>query len=491
MLSIIPGNRVSELDSGYIRQQGISSWDLMERAAHSFCAWFSELVGNKGKPLYIFAGPGNNGGDGVAIARILSKDYLDIHLILFDEIDNCSKDFQINFNKLPSSIKISSIEVFPFDIKADAIIIDGIFGVGINRPVEGKFKQAIEQINKIDCLKIAIDIPSGIPADGILDGTAFKADYTVTFQFPKFSLLFPEHAGYTGEVYVADIGISDNFLENFNSQRYFVQQKDIRPLHRIFHKFSHKGDFGRVLLIGGSKGKVGAIILASSAALRTGSGLVHAYIEKSERSILQSAAPEVMVAGKDEIGNLDKFDAIGIGPGWGLEVDLGFYESILKEFQKPMVIDADAINLLASHPRLIPLIPKGSILTPHLKEFQRLTGKVSNHVERLKKAREFTGEHGLYILLKGAYSSISCPDGKQFFNSSGNQYMATAGSGDVLTGMLTSFLGQGYSPLDAAICGVYHHGLAGELASMDLRRGTIASDIVKCIPKTYSILEID
>lgn len=491
MLSIIPGDMVSELDSTYIKQEGISSWDLMERAAQSFCAWFRGLDCKKGMPLYIFVGPGNNGGDGVAIARLLSKDYLDIHLIFFDEIENCSKDFQINFNKIPSSVKISSIEAFSFPLKSNAIIIDGIFGVGINRPVGGKFKQAIERINKADCLKIAIDIPSGIPADGILEGIAFEAHYTVTFQFPKFSLFFPEHARYTGEVYVADIGISEKFLENFNSQKFFIRQKDIRPLHRVFHKFSHKGDFGKVLLIGGSRGKVGAIILASSSALRTGSGLVHAYIEESESPILQSAAPEVMVAGKDEIDNLDKFDAIGIGPGWGLEVDPKFYESILKQYQKPMVIDADAINLLAAHPQLIPIIPKGSILTPHLKEFQRLTGKASNHVERLKKARDFAGEHGLYIVLKGAYSSISCPDGKQFFNSSGNQYMATAGSGDVLTGMLTSFLGQGYAPLNAGICGVFHHGLAGELASIELRRGTIASDIVKSIPKTYSILEIE
>ena len=289
---------------------------------------------------------------------------------------------------------------------------------------------------------------------------------------------------------MADIGISDGFLENFDSQKFFVQQKDIKSFHKVFHKFSHKGDFGRVLLIGGSKGKAGAIVLASTAALRAGSGLVHAYIDESERVILQSAVPEVMVAGKEEIESLEKFDAIGIGPGWGQEVDLVFYGNLLKAYNKPMVIDADGINLLATDPDLIPLIPKGSILTPHIKEFQRLTGRASNHLERLQKAKDFAIQYGLYLVLKGAYTSISCPDGKQFFNSSGNKYMATAGSGDVLTGIITSFLGQGYSSLNASICGVFHHGLAGELASLENKRGTIASDIVKSIPKTYIELDI-
>jgi ADP-dependent NAD(P)H-hydrate dehydratase / NAD(P)H-hydrate epimerase len=490
MLSIIPGNRVSELDSAYIKQQGITSWDLMERAAISFCSWFRAKGDFKGKPIFIFVGPGNNGGDGVAIARLLSTDHPDIHLIVFEESGNCSKDFQINLNKLSSSVKISSFELFNYSIKEQAIIIDGIFGVGINRPIEGKYKLAIDKINEIKCLKIAIDIPSGIPADGILEGTAFKADFTVTFQFPKLSLLLPEHAEFTGEVIVADIGIPDGFLEDFSKQRYFIQQKDIKSLHHRFNKFSHKGNFGRVLLIGGAKGKVGAILLASTAALRTGSGLVHGCIEESEKSILQIAAPEVMVAGKEELENLEKFDAIGVGPGWGMDVNLAFYQNLLRAYQKPMVIDADGINLLAREPHLIPLIPKDCILTPHFKEFERLTGYSSNHLERLQKAKEFALKYGLYLVLKGAYTSISCPDGKQYFNSSGNQYMATAGSGDVLTGMITSFLGQGYSSLHATICGVFHHGLAGELASFENRRGTIASDIVKHIPKTYSELDI-
>jgi ADP-dependent NAD(P)H-hydrate dehydratase / NAD(P)H-hydrate epimerase len=490
MLSIISGNRVSELDSAYIKQQGITSWDLMERAANSFCSWFRAKGDFKGKPIFIFVGPGNNGGDGLAIARLLSVDHLDIHLVVFEEAANCSKDFQINFIKLPSSVKISSFESFSFNIKDHAIIIDGIFGVGINRPVGGKYKLAIDKINEIKCLKIAIDIPSGIPADGILEGSAFKADYTVTFQFPKLSLLLPEQAYFTGEVFVADIGIPDVLLEDFSNQKYFVQQKDIKPLHNVFHKFSHKGNYGRVLLIGGAKGKVGAILLASKAALRTGSGLVHGYIEESEKAILQIAAPEVMVSGKEEFEKIERFDAIGVGPGWGLEVNLAFYENLLRAYQKPMVIDADGINLLAIAPHLIPLIPKGSILTPHIKEFERLIGNASNHLERLQKAKEFAIEYGLYLVLKGAYTSISCPDGKQFFNSSGNQYMATAGSGDVLTGMITSYLGQGYSPTNATICGVFHHGLAGELASFENRRGTIASDIINCIPKTYRKLDI-
>ncbi|MGY6741489.1 MAG: NAD(P)H-hydrate dehydratase [Cecembia sp.] len=490
MLSILSGDRVKKLDADFIAQQGISSLELMESAANNFCTWFRSSFVPAEHRLFVFVGPGNNGGDGVAIARLLCQEAKSVTLLVFEEKENCSLDYKLNFERLPDKVQVISIEKFDFNIEESDIVLDAIFGVGINRPIEGVYKTVVEKLNALKAIKVAIDIPSGIPADEVLWGSAFQADQTVTFQFPKFSLLFPEHAVYTGKVHVVDIGIPDTFLERYEEGKFYLQTNDIPGLHKRFHAFSHKGDFGRIMLFGGSLGKVGAMVLSSKAALRTGSGLVHVQIADSERMIMQTAVPEVMVAGAQEIKRLEAFDALGIGPGWGTEVDLSFYSSILKRFHKPVVIDADGLNLLAKKPEMLQFVPKGSILTPHVKEFERLVGNVSSHKERLHKAQQFAVEYGVFLVLKGAFTSISTPEGKQYFNSTGNQYMATAGSGDVLTGMITAFLGQGYDPLHAALCGVFHHGLAGELAGKQKRRGVIASDIVEYIPETFLLMDI-
>ncbi|WP_373495198.1 NAD(P)H-hydrate dehydratase [Aquiflexum sp.] len=491
MLSIISGKRVSELDKSFIQAKGISSLDLMENAALSFCDWYYGQFPYIDQSMYFFCGPGNNGGDGLAIARLLSNSVEKITLVYFKEVEDCSKDYQSNFYRLPKKVEKIHIDDFDFAIGNSAIIVDCIFGVGINRPVEGKYKEAIEKLIGIDADKISVDIPSGIPADTVLEGEAFNADFTITFQFPKLSLLFPEHAEYTGKIEILDIGISNDFLKKFAEQRFFVEEEDIPSLHKQFHNFSHKGDYGKVLLLGGSTGKVGAILLASKAALRTGSGLVSSLIPNEERIILQIAIPVVMVYTFEDFESFNDFDAIGIGPGWGGNVDISFFENLLCSYSKPMVIDADGLNALARNPKLMNSIPKNSILTPHLKEFERLVGACKNHRERIDKAKDFSVQYGIYLVLKGAFTCISCPDGNQYFNSTGNKYIATAGSGDVLTGMITSILGQGYSSLNAAICGVYHHGLAGELASKKLRRGLIASDIIKKIPETYRLMGIE
>lgn len=443
------------------------------------------------KSIFIFCGPGNNGGDGLAIARLLVREGLDISVVTFEDPEECSLDFKINFKKLPKGVKIKDIEGFDYYQIQDNICIDAIFGVGMNRPLSDKYLECIKSLNPANAIKIAIDIPSGIPSDEVLVGDAFKADYTCTFQFPKLGLLIPEHAEFTGKIEVLDIGVPEPFLKPFGQNRFFLQKKDIPSFHKRFHNFSHKGDFGRILLIGGEKGKMGAILLSSKAALRTGCGLVHVLSPWEERLVMQFGAPEVMVVNDLDLADIVHFDAIGIGPGWGIKVDPIFLENILKSSTSPLVIDADGLNILSKNRQLLKVIPPNSILTPHVREFERLVGSCQNHLERLEKAKEFSVKFKIYLILKGAFSSISCPDGSQYFNSSGTKYMATAGAGDVLTGMITSFLGQGYSPLHAAICGVYHHGIAGELASMEKRRGMIASDIIEAIPETYLYLGID
>lgn len=490
MLSILPGKKIAELDKSYAREVGISSWELMERAAESFVSWFLKGFSGVQEKVFIFSGPGNNGGDGLAIARLLSEKGFAVSVVLFSSKENSSVDWQVNFDKLPEDISRYQYPEIDFELASSAIIIDALFGVGINRALGGEYLEVVNTLNQLSGKKISIDIPSGLPSDNLVEGVAFLADMTVSFQFPKLSLLIPEHSKYVGDLHIADIGIPDSFLDQFGSNKSFVQASDIQKMHKRFDNFSHKGDFGRILLIGGRGGKVGAIILSTCSAMRTGSGLVHVWAEGASKDVIHISCCEAMVEGEKILDELDKFDALGIGPGLG-EVPQDLLRNIFQSTGKPMVLDADALNVLSKHPELWDLIPKGSILTPHLKEFERLTGKSSHHFERLDKASEYAVQHKVYLVLKGAFTSISTPDGKQYFNSTGNKHMATAGSGDVLTGMITSFLGQGYDPLNASLCGVFHHGLAGEIASKTKARGMIATDIIESIPSSFLEMQID
>ncbi len=490
MLSILPGHLIAALDKKYVQKEQISSWELMERAANAFSTWFLENYSGRKREVFVFAGPGNNGGDGLAIARLLFDKGYAVTVVLFSERENSSLDWQKNFDLLPEDIGRFEYPSLDLSLVSGEIVIDALFGVGINRPLEGKYKDVIVELNQLTGEKIAIDIPSGLPADTIVEGEAFKADVTVSFQFPKLSLLTPDHVKYVGGLKVLDLGIPDEFLKEFGGSRCFLRSSDIPVLHKYFHKFSHKGDFGRILLIGGRKGKVGAIILSAKSALRSGSGLVHVWAEGASSDVIHIACTEVMVEDEQVVKGMDKFDAVGIGPGLG-EVPLMLLGQIFRSFDKPMVLDADALNLLSKHEELWDFVPKGSILTPHPKEFERLAGKSKNHFERLEKASSLAVKRRVFVVLKGAFTCISAPDGMQYFNSTGNKHMATAGSGDVLTGMITSFLGQGYSPLNACICGVFHHGLAGEIASKTKVRGMIASDITESIPSSFLEMNID
>jgi len=488
MLKILSGQQVHQLDSAHIQKAGISSLELMERAALGFVNWWKSLDFDKKDPVSIFCGAGNNGGDGFAIARLLHQSGYKVSVLkCFAETTKLTSDAHMNYSLLSDGIQIKDWK--DFDLSKDGIIIDAFLGVGLKGDLRSEAIAQIQIINAFKGQVISVDIPSGLPSDEVLTGICVKADVTVTFAFPKISLFFPEHASVTGVLVLVNIGIEDREYENFESPYFYLQKQDLFAYHKQFHRFSHKGDFGKVLIIAGSSGKMGASILASKSALRTGSGLVMALVPESERHIIQISVPEAMCLG-DLPEDLSNFDALGVGPGMGVDDKVNFLETTFKRYKKPMVIDADALTILSETSELIPLIPKGSILTPHLKEFDRLLGKTSNHKERLGKAAEFCQKWNLNLLIKGANSVICLSDGRQIFNSTGTQYMATGGSGDVLTGMITSFLGQGYSPENAMICGVYHHGLAGEIAGNAKRRGTIATDIIEAIPQTFIDLEI-
>ncbi|WP_194776288.1 NAD(P)H-hydrate dehydratase [Pararhodonellum marinum] len=499
MINVIKGSAVKELDAKHILKHEISSWDLMEKAAQAFVHWYVGLF-DPSLSTAIFCGTGNNGGDGLAIGRILHRQGYRVLICLVGDPTQGSSDFKSNLKRLPADLSV--LEFKPGDKLAhlqSEVLIDALFGVGLNRPLEGKYKELVEALNQASGKRIAIDLPSGLPSDGVGFGTAVKADYTLTFQFPKLALLIPENAPFSGKVVVQDIGIDPILMEEFSSGRYFLEEKDVPSLHREFSRFSHKGDFGKVLLVGGSQGKIGAVYLAGKAALKTGSGLVSALVPVCGLNVLQSSCPEMMVicsqgkaALKGDIPiRIQEFDAVGIGPGMGLsESSSNFLKKILLSGVKHLVIDADGLNHLAHKPSLLELLPPHAVLTPHLKEFDRLVGKCKDHIERLAKAKNFAAKYDCYLVLKGANTVITSPAGKQWFNSTGTHYMATAGAGDVLTGMLTSFLGQGYGAEKAALCGVYHHGLAGELAGEQNRRGTMATDILDRIPQTFTQLNI-
>lgn len=487
MLKIIRGDQIRDLDDSYLKMSNTNSINLMERAANAFCNWFVSKHFDTNKSIAVFCGAGNNGGDGFAISRILVDEGFSVSVVdCFDTDAKLSPDASFNLDRLPDAIKRYTWNSYN---DTPGIIIDAFLGVGMKGELRNEAGEIIKKINDSRVEVISVDIPSGLPSEGVHGDLVVKADYTVTFAVPKLSLLIPENGKFVGALILVDIGIPKEVFINFDSNFYYLEESDIEPLHKVFNRFSHKGDFGKDLILGGSQGKMGALFLAAKSCLRTGAGLVTCHLEESERVILQTCLPEAM-ATWGILANLENYDAIGIGPGWGLENRKELLQTVFDKYPGRIVLDADALNLLSKYPELLRTIPKNSILTPHLGEFDRLVGPSVNHLGRLEKASLIAKKYDVIVILKGAHTVITLADGRQLFNSTGNQFMATGGSGDVLTGMITAFLGMGYSPENAAICGVYHHGLAGEIASKSKRRSLIASDIVEAIPETYLTLNI-
>jgi len=365
------------------------------------------------------------------------------------------------------------------------------------RPITGFVGEVVSFIHNTNAIIVSIDIPSGLFADDTSisgKGTIIKADYTLSFQFPKLAFLLPENELYVGSWEVLDIGLSEEYIISEPTKNHFILKEDIKQVLKGRPKFSHKGTYGHALLIAGSYGKMGAAILASQACLRSGVGLLHTHVPKSGVNILQTASPETMISIDAEekyfsqIPDIGLYNVIGIGPGLGKEhQSQQAMKMLIQNSPSPMVIDADALNILSENPTWLAFLPQGSILTPHPKEFQRLVGSWQNDFDRLEKQRNLAKKHGIYIVLKGAHTSICFPDGQCHFNSTGNPGMATAGSGDVLTGIITGLLASGYSSGVAATLGVYIHGLAGDIAAKKMGfEALIASDIVDNLGKAFS-----
>jgi NAD(P)H-hydrate epimerase len=502
-MKILSASQIRELDAFTIQHEPIVSIDLMERAASAFCHWFTSKFPDRNRKIHIFCGPGNNGGDGLAIARILGKDFYDPNVYLIQISPNLSADAAENLRRLNQFegarkvIQIAEGEVFPA-VEEGSIVIDAIFGSGLNKPLPPYLAGHISDLNQQPVTKIAVDIPSGLFADQPTEGISFHADWTFSFEMPKRAFFYPENQHRVGEWVIGSIGLHPGFLEKANTPFIVLDEKMVRPLLHVRHRYDHKGIFGHALIVAGSYGKIGAAVLAARSCLRSGAGLVTVHAPKCGYEILQISIPEAMVSVDEHQfavtcfhENLNKYKAVGIGCGIGTnEMTACALKEILEQLAVPVVLDADALNLLAGHPDFFRLLPKQSILTPHLREFERMFGPSANDFERndlqLQKAKEL----GVFILLKGANTAIATPDGQCFFNTTGNPGMATGGSGDVLTGILTGLLAQGYSPLDACRLGVYLHGLAGDFAMKDLQQeALLAGDITEHLGKAFKHLK--
>jgi NAD(P)H-hydrate epimerase len=494
-MKIFSAAQIKQWDAFTIENEPIASVDLMERAATACCKW---LIGKNFGAFHfrIFCGKGNNGGDGLAIARLLieHKCLVTVYIIEFGNIG--STDFQTNLARLHECSTdihfIQSPDFFP-PINNDEIIIDALYGTGLNKPLEGISAALVSHLNNSTAIKISIDLASGLFADKSSKGNAIiKANHTLSFQNYKLAFLLPENESYCGEVHLLHIGLHPSFEENEPAVFEMIDEELIKTIYKPRKIFAHKGTFGHAALLCGSKGMMGAAVLSSLACLRSGVGKLTTYIPECGYNILQTAVPEAMafVAGEDFISSAtgtEKFNAVGIGPGIGIYPShKKLLNDIFEAVKTPIVIDADALNIIAANKELLNLIPPQSIITPHTKEFERLFGNTENDFERLTLAQTKSKELNICIVLKGHYSFVATPQGIGYFNSTGNAGMATAGSGDVLTGIITGLLAQGYSPAESALAGVYLHGLAGDFAAAEFsQQAMIAGDIIKSIPQTF------
>ncbi|MDR2968197.1 MAG: NAD(P)H-hydrate dehydratase [Tannerellaceae bacterium] len=499
MIKIFTTRRQKELDKFTIENEPVTSTDLVERASVAFVQEFSRRYSRQTRTI-VFAGQGNNGADALAIARLLSEESFTVEAYLLNPTRQLSHECEHNKRRIINECKMDFTEVsgefIPPTLGKWDVVIDGLFGSGLNRPLEGGYAAVVQYINQSEATVISIDIPSGLFGEDNRSNNPdaiIRADFTFTFGAPKLSFLLPENAAYPGQWKTLDIGLHPVAVEKTHTPYRMVEESDIVALIHPRDRFAHKGYFGHALLIAGSKGKMGASLLAAKACLRSGAGLLTVHIPQRGEQIFQTALPESMLSidpHTERFTNapeLAPYTAVAIGPGLGCSLETaGAFERVLERAGKAIVIDADGINLLASNHDLFAKIPPKSILTPHPKEFDRMAGESASGYDRLLKAQAFAAERDVYVVLKGAYTALCTPEENVYFNSSGNPGMATAGSGDVLTGVLLGLLAHGYSPEHAALLGVYLHGVAGDLAAAFYsEESMIAGDITEMLGKAF------
>jgi len=505
-MKIFTTAQVSELDRYTIVNEPVTSIDLMERASGKLADWIVNHFDISHRMVF-FAGPGNNGGDALAVARILALRNYRIDVFIPDAESRYSDCFLINLERLKDHLNVSTInwwnddDPFP-ELLNYSLLVDGLFGTGLTRPLTGFPAHLVNCLNLSGIPILSIDIPSGLMGEDNSKNdpeAIIRATYTLTLEFPKLSFFFKENEQFTGRWEVLPIGLHPDGISQSVTPWFYSDSHTMAGILKPRGKFSHKGTFGHALLVAGSFGKMGAAILAARGCLRSGAGLVTVHLPGAGNQIMQTALPEAMVS-IDESENLISqiklsaaYKAVGIGPGIGKAPEtVNAFRVLLTNYHAPLVIDADGLNILSENPELLQLIPPNSILTPHPVEFERLTRRADSDYERISLAREYAQAKNIILVLKGAYSAIALPDGSCWFNCTGNPGMGTAGSGDVLTGIVTGLVAQGYPPSEAALLGVCLHGLSGDLAlAGSSEEALLAGDIADHLGMAFSLLKSD
>lgn len=480
-------------------KEGIPSMNLMERAGGYVYEWVHQRLQGGGVPIKVFCGIGRNGGEGMVLARYLTENNYNVTVYLVNYNDKRVPDFLEAYKRFKAATSnwpiVLTEESDAVELGPQDIIVDAIFGIGLNRAPQDWLKQLFTTINNSKAYILSVDIPSGMymdqsPQEG---DVIITPRFTLSFQSPKLPFFLSMTGAQAGMWDVLDIGLDPEFLAKETTDIELIGKQEIIQMYKPRGEYSHKGLFGHSLIIGGSYGKMGAVVLASKAAMRAGSGLVTAYVPQFGVPIMQTAVPEVMAEtdnfnGKvfEEIDFQAKVNAIGIGPGMGTDAKtVAAFEKFLKAQKKPIVIDADAINILGAHPHLLANVPSLSILTPHLGELYGLIGEWKDDFDRLEKTAQFAKQHDIILVIKGA-NTITTYDMKLYINNSGNPGLATAGTGDVLTGVITGLLAQGYHPMEACLMGIYFHGTAADIAINQYGiESLIASDVVQFLGRAF------
>lgn len=499
-MKILTPEQIYQVDKVTIEKEKLQSLDLMERAGTVLANRILEIVPKQQK-VVVFCGIGNNGGDGLVISRILLQHEFEIKVFIVEYSEKYSKDMLENYNRflhLSKNIEILQKESdFP-DLNGTEVVIDCIFGIGLNRKPDSWVKNLITLLNKKSAFKIAVDIPSGLSANAPIQDadTVLQSNLVLTLQVPKLAFFLPDSALYMDTFEILDIGLDSDFILKQNPLATVLTKELISKHYRSREKFGHKGSYGHSVIIGGSYGKIGSIILASKAAFRMGAGLVTTFIPKCGYEILQISIPEAMVITDENEEMLSKIEldfipdsvAIGMGMGTSKKTSEAFGK-FLQSSKKPMIIDADGLNCLSENPEIMDFIPENSILTPHPGELKRLIGTWKNDYDKIEKCKVFVQKHKIILVIKGAHTMILSGE-EIFINSTGNPGMGTAGSGDTLSGILAGLLSQGYSSKSAALFGVYIHGLAGDLAAKNLGEDSLmAGDIISLLPNAFQFIQ--
>ena len=504
-MKIFTAAQIHELDNYTITHEPIKSIDLMERAAKTITRTIMDEWTDR-TPMVIFAGPGNNGGDALAVARLLAEENYKVSVYLFNIHNKLSDDCAANKQRLIDSKRVGhftevTLNFDPPELTEDMVVIDGLFGSGLNKPLIGGFASLVKYINQCPAKVVSIDIPSGLMCEDNtynIHSNIIRADLTLTLQQKKLSMMMADCQKYIGRLRVLDIRLSKEYIDKTEANCRILEEQDVRRLLMPRDDFAHKGAMGNALIIAGSYGMAGAAVLATRACLRSGVGKVTVHTPRRNYLVMQTAVPEAVMQMDHEetyfsesVDSTD-FDALGIGPGLGLVENTAI--ALIGQIRRtscPIVADADALNILANHQAWMQQLPTGIIMTPHPKEFDRMAGSTSNNdYERLIRAQQMAEHIKGYIILKGHHSALCMPDGHIVFNATGNSGMATAGSGDVLTGILTALLARGYDKGTACQLGMYLHGLAGDLAAKEVgKESLVASDIIQFLPKAFLKLE--